>query len=63
MNSLTNIGDMMVLTVGIKINCLVRWSTMTNIVSKLSDMGNFLMKSMDIEYHSLLGIGSCFRSS
>ena len=62
MNNLANIGNMMVLTVGIKIDCLVRWSTMTSIVSELLDMGNFSMKSMDIEFHSLSGIGSCFRS-
>ena len=61
-NSLANIGDMMVLMVGIKINCLVRWSMMTNIMSEPSDLGNFLMKSMDIEFHSLSGIRSCFRS-
>ena len=62
MNNLANIGDMMVLTVEIKINCLVRWSTMTNIMSEPSDMGNFSMKSMDIEFHGLSGIRSCFRS-
>ena len=61
-NNLANIGDMMVLTVGIKIDCLVKQSTMTNIVLEPLDMGNFLMKSMDIEFHSLSGIGSCFRS-
>ena len=61
-NNLANIGDMMVSMVGIKINCLVRRSTITSIVSELSDMGNFSMKSMDIEFHGLSGIGSCFRS-
>ena len=62
MNSLANIGDVMVSTVGIKIDCLVRQSMMTNIVSEPLDMGNFSMKSMDIEFHGLLGIRSCFRS-
>ena len=62
MNSLANIGDVMVSMVGIKIDCLVRWSVVTNIVSEPSDIGNFSMKSMDIEFHGLLGIGSCFRS-
>ena len=62
MNSLANIGDVMVLTVRIKIDCLVRQSMMTNIMSELSDMGNFLMKSMDIEFHGLSGIRSCFGS-
>ena len=62
MNNLANIGDVMVLTVRIKIDCLVRQSMMTSIMSEPSDMGNFSMKSMDIEFHSLLGIRSCFRS-
>ena len=61
-NNLANIGDVMVSMVRIKIDCLVRWSMMTNIMSEPSDMGNFLMKSMDIEFHSLSGTGSCFRS-
>ena len=60
--NLANIRDVMVSMVGIKIDCLVRWSTITNIVSEPSDMGNFSMKSMDIEFHGLLGIRSCFRS-
>ena len=61
-NNLANIRDVMVSTVGIKIDCLVRRSTITSIVSEPLDMGNFSMKSMDIEFHSLSGIGSCFRS-
>ena len=61
-NNLANIGDMMVSTVGIKIDCLVRQSTITSIVLEPLDMGNFLMKSMDIEFHGLSGIRSCFRS-
>ena len=32
MNSLASMGDVMVSTVGIKIDCLVRWSMMTSIV-------------------------------
>ena len=40
-NNLANIGDVMVLIVGININCLVRQLTMTNIVLEPSDMGNF----------------------
>ena len=63
MNSLAKIGNVMVLTVGIKIDCLVRQSMMTNIVLEPLDMGNFSMKSMDIEFHGCLGIRSCFKSS
>ena len=62
MNILANIRDVMVLTARIKIDCLVRQSMMTNIMSELLDMGNFSMKSMDIEFHGLSGIKSCFRS-
>ena len=62
MNSLASMGDVMVSMVGIKIDCLVRWSMMTSIVSELSDIGSFLMKIMDIEFQGLSGIGSCLRS-
>ena len=61
-NNLASIGDVMVLTVGIKINCLVRRSMMTSIVLELSDIGSFSMKSMDIEFQGLSGIGSCLKS-
>ena len=62
MNSLASMGDVMVSTVGIKIDCLVRRSMMTSIVSEPLDIGSFLMKSMDIEFQGLSGIGSCLRS-
>ena len=62
MNNLANIGDVMVSMVKIKIDCLVRQSMMINIMSEPLDMSNFSMKSIDIEFHGLLGIGSCFRS-
>ena len=61
-NNLANIGDVMVSTVRIKIDCLVRQSMMTSIMSEPLDMGNFSMKSMDIEFHGLSRIRSCFRS-
>ena len=62
MNNLANIGDVIASMVEIKIDCLVRQSMITSIVSEPSDMGNFSMKSMDIEFHGFLGIRSCFRS-
>ena len=62
MNNLARSGDVMVSTVGMKRDCLVSLSTMTSIVSKPEDGGNFSMKSMDMEFHGLSGIGSCFRS-
>ena len=61
-NSLASMGDVMVLMVGIKIDCLVRQLMMTCIVSELLDIGSFLMKSMDIEFQGLSGIRSCFKS-
>ena len=63
MNSLASMGDVMVSMVGITIDCLVRWSMMTSIVSKPLDIGSFSMKSMDIEFQGFSGIGSCLRSS
>ena len=34
---------------------------MTKIVSNLEDNGSFLMKSIEIEFHSHLEMGSCLR--
>ena len=34
---------------------------MTKIVSKLENDESFLMKSIEMEFHSRLGIGSCLR--
>jgi len=45
----------------IKIACLVNQSTMTKIVSNLEDNGSFLIKSIEIELHSCLGIGNYLR--
>ena len=61
-NSLASMGDVMVLMVGIKIDCLVRRLMMTSIVLELSDIGSFLIKTVDIEFQGLSGIGSCLRS-
>ena len=51
----------MVSWVGIKIVCLINWSTMTKIVLNLKDNGSFSMKSIEMEFHGHLGIGSCLR--
>ena len=53
--------DVMVSWAGIKITCLVSWSTMTKIVSNPEDNGSFLIKSIEMEFHGRLGIGSCLR--
>jgi len=53
--------DVIVLWTEIKIVCLVSQSTITKIVSNIKDNRSFLMKSIEIEFHSHLGIGSCLR--
>jgi len=45
----------------IKIACLVSQLTITKIVSNLENDGSFLMKSIEIEFHSCSEIGSCLR--
>ena len=61
-NNLARIGAVMVSTVGMNRDCLVRRSTMTRIVSNPDERGSFSMKSMDMEFHGRSGIGSCLRS-
>ena len=51
----------MVLCVGIKIACLVSQLTITKIVSNLEDNESFLMKSIEMEFHSHSEIGSSLR--
>ena len=63
MNSLVSSGTLIVLTVGMKMDCLMSWSTMTRMVSKPEDRGSFSTKSMEVEFHGCSGTGSCFRSS
>jgi len=53
--------DVIVSWVRIKIACLVSWLTMTKIVSNLKNNRSFLMKSIEIEFHGILGIESCLR--
>ena len=54
--------DVIVLWAEIKITCLISWSTMTKIVLNLEDDRSFLIKSIEIEFHGCLGIGSCLRN-
>jgi len=44
-----------------KITCLVNWSTITKVVSNPEDDGSFLMKYIEMEFHSHLGIESWLR--
>ena len=55
--------DVMVLWVGIKIACLISQLTITKIVSNLENNRSFLMKSIEMEFHSHSGIGSCLKDS
>ena len=52
----------MILQAGINIACLVSQLTMTRIVLNLEDDRSFSMKSIEIEFYSHLGIGSCLRN-
>ncbi len=45
---------------GMNIACFVRWSMITRIAENPSESGSCSMKSIEIEDHSLDGIGSCF---
>jgi len=53
---------MMVSWAGIKIACLISQLTMTKIVSNLKNDGSFLMKSIEMEFHGCLEIGSSLRN-
>ena len=61
MNRYAKSVDVMVLWAGIKIICLVSQLTMTKIVSNPEDDRSFLMKSIEIEFHSCSGMRSCLR--
>ena len=62
MNRHAKFADMIVLSTGIKIVCLVRQLTITKIVSNLEDDKSFLIKSIEIEFYGCLEIGSCLRN-
>jgi len=57
----TKFTDIMASWTETKIACLVSQSTMTKIMSNLEDNRSFLIKSIEIEFHSCLGIESCSR--
>ena len=60
-NRYTKSVDVMVLWAEIKIAYLMSQSIMTKIVSNLEDNRSFSMKSIEMEFHSHLGIESCLR--
>jgi len=51
-------ANVIVSWVGIKIACLMSWSTITKIVSNLEDDGSFSMKSIEMEFHG----HSCYKT-
>ena len=61
-NSWESLGDVIALLVGMNRACFVRWSTTTKMGKWLSEMGSCSMKSMDMEFHGLIGMGSWFSS-
>jgi len=63
MNRHTKFTDVMVSWAGIKIICLVSQLTMTRIVSNSENNRSFLIKSIEIEFHSCPEIRSYLRDS
>src|SRR5258708_38152475 len=60
-NSWASSGESMESWVGMKRDCLVRQSTITNIAVCVSDVGSCLMKPIEMDSHGCGGIGSCLR--
>src|SRR5258706_14058304 len=59
-NSWVSSGELMESWVGMKRDCLVRWSTITNIAVCPSNVRSS-MKSIEMDSHGHGGIGSCLR--
>src|SRR5258707_14829542 len=60
-NSWASSRELMESWVGMKRDCLVRQSTITNIAVCPSDVRSCLMKSIEMDSHGHGGIGSCLR--
>ena len=61
-NSWESLGDVIALLVGMNRASFVRQSTTTKMDEWPLEMGSCSMKSMDMEFHGLIGMGSCFSS-
>ena len=61
-NSWESSGDVMVSLVGMNRDCFVSQSTMTKMEVWPLEGGSCSMKSMDMEFHGLVGMGSCFNN-
>ena len=62
MNRFANCCAVISLTVGMNMPCLESLSMMTRIAVWPSESGNCSMKSIEIEFHGLSGMGSCLRN-
>src|SRR5260221_413103 len=60
-NSWASSRESMESWVGMKRDCFVRWSTITNIAVCPSDAGSCSIKSIEMDSHGRGGIGSCLR--
>ena len=56
---LCELSEVIVSCVGMNSACFERRSTMTRIVVKPEDAGSCSIKSMEMEFHGRLGMGSC----
>src|ERR1700719_3196871 len=59
MNRQANSAEFTSLVIGMKIPCFVNLSTTTRIAVKPELSGSCLMKSIEVEFHSFSGMGSC----
>src|ERR1700731_2343711 len=59
MNRQANSVEFTSFVIGMKIPCFVNLSTTTKIAVKLELSGSCLMKSIEMEFHGFLGMGSC----
>ena len=60
MNSIARSLEEQWMVVGMNMPCLESWSTITRIELQLEDIRRVSMKSIEMEFHRRLGIGSCF---
>src|ERR1700731_1204093 len=58
-NRQANSAEFTSLVIRMKIPCFINLSTTTKIAVKLELLGSCSMKSIEMEFHSFLGIGSC----
>ena len=60
MNSIARSSEVQWMVVGMDMPCLESQSTITRIESQPEDVGRVSMKSIEMEFHGCLWIGSCF---